>query len=394
MAEAQRRYYKRQKAAKEALARLKFENPERYQELLQRVQGGESVVKVVEGDHGGPVRGSGFKPTARDHLEADKTTQVEKRLARVEDAQVNLAQDNSNLRDNQTAMNRELSKSLDEIEKAAQAAARAAATLAVREVAPTETILTVRSEAGVHLLQGHHHKKLELLIEVANQKLHVFMVGPAGGGKTTAAGQVAEALGLPFYEASMGPATSQWDLLGFRSPQGKYIPGILREPYENGGVLALDELDNSNPSVLTALNSALSNHRATFPDTTIERHPNFICLAAGNTYGRGADRLYVGRNQLDAATLDRFVVIDWDYDEKAEIAWAGTDQLSWTQWIQRVRHSAWDHRMRVVISPRASIFGAQLLRAGIHRDVVADLTLWKGMTEDDKERLRSEVGYS
>ncbi|KKM15814.1 hypothetical protein LCGC14_1692220 [marine sediment metagenome] len=393
MAEAQRRYYRRQKAAKEALGRLKFENPEKYQALLARVNDGESVVKVVEG-HGGPVRGAGHKPTSQEHQDADRAVKVERRLAQVESAQENLAQDNANLHDSQVEMNKELSSALDEIEEGAQKAARAAAVLAVREVAPTETVLTVRSDAGIHVLQGHHHNKLELLIQVANQKLHVFMVGPAGGGKTTAAGQVAEALGLPFFEASMGPATSQWDLMGFRSPNGKYIPGILREPYEKGGVLALDELDNSNPSVLTALNSALSNHQATFPDTRIKRHPNFICLAAGNTYGRGADRLYVGRNQLDAATLDRFVVITWDYDEKAEVAWAGTDQLSWTQYIQRVRHVAWEHRMRVVISPRASIFGAQLLRAGIHRDVVAELTLWKGMTEDDRAKLQSEVNYA
>src|SRR5690606_16360641 len=35
-----------------------------------------------------------------------------------------------------------------------------------------------------------------------------------------------------------------------------------------------------------------------------------------NTYGRGNDRLYVGRNQLDEATLDRFRIgtIPMDYD--------------------------------------------------------------------------------
>ena len=68
--------------------------------------------------------------------------------------------------------------------------------------------------------------------------------------------QAAEILDLEFYEASMGPATSQWDLFGYRSPQGKYIPGILRQPFEFGGVLMLDEMDNANPNVMTALNSS------------------------------------------------------------------------------------------------------------------------------------------
>jgi hypothetical protein len=42
-----------------------------------------------------------------------------------------------------------------------------------------------------------------------------------------------------------------------------------------------------------------------------------VCAAA-NTYGTGADALYVGRNQLDAATLDRFYVVEMDYDRKLE----------------------------------------------------------------------------
>lgn len=240
-------------------------------------------------------------------------------------------------------------------------------------------------------IEGRYHHKLPTLVRVLNQRLHVMMVGAAGSGKTTAASQAATALGLRYFEASMGPVTSQWDLIGYRSPDGIYIPGLIREPFENGGLLTLDELDNSNPSVLTVLNSALSNGHCSFPDAMIEKHPDFVLVGAGNTYGRGADRLYVGRNQLDAATLDRFAVIDWDYDEDAEIEWAGSDQLDWTRYVQRVRHAAMNHAMRVVISPRASIFGAKLLRAGMNLSEIEDMVLYKGMSSDDKTRLIREV---
>ena len=264
---------------------------------------------------------------------------------------------------------------------------------AVKEAAesmlPREHILVVANDntGEVTRTEGRPHFKLQTLISVMGTRTHVFMVGGAGSGKTTAAHQAADALGLPYYEPSMGPATSQWDLFGYKSPDGAYIEGILRQPFEHGGVLMLDEIDNSNPSVLTALNSALANGKATFPDGSVERHPDFICIAAGNTYGRGADRLYVGRLQLDAATLDRFANIAWDYDEEAEIDWAGADQSEWTQFVQRTRHAVEGNNMRVVVSPRASINGAKLLRAGMGRDEVAEMVLYKGMSRDDKDRL-------
>lgn len=239
----------------------------------------------------------------------------------------------------------------------------------------------------------HEHKlqrQLDALVKI-RPALNIMLVGPAGSGKTTACRIAAERAGLVYTERSMGPATSQWDLLGFQSPTtGAYVPGILRAPYELGGVLALDEVDNSNPSVPTAWNSALANGHFTFPDNIeVARHPDFVCVACANTYGRGADRLYVGRQQLDAATLDRFVVIDWEYDERAEIDWAGADAIAreWVPFVQGLRRRAFELRERVVISPRASIYGARMLRAGCDRRMVEESTIFKGMAPDVRAKL-------
>ena len=102
---------------------------------------------------------------------------------------------------------------------------------------------------------GEQHKDLPILLKLVMERVNVFLVGPSGGGKSTGVRQAAKDTALCIYETSMGPATSQWDLLGFRNPMGEYVPGILRKPYEEGGILLLDEMDNTNPSVLTALNS-------------------------------------------------------------------------------------------------------------------------------------------
>jgi cobaltochelatase CobS len=87
-----------------------------------------------------------------------------------------------------------------------------------------------------------------------------------------------------------------------------------------------------------------------------------VAIAAGNTFGRGASREYVGRQQLDAATLDRFTVFEVDYDEALELAIAGNDD--WTRYVQKVRKAVEREKVRAIVSPRASISGAKLLAVG------------------------------
>ena len=204
---------------------------------------------------------------------------------------------------------------------------------------------------------------------------------------------VAEALDLPYQEISLGPATSQWDLFGFPSPNGDYVEPAtsIRKVYEFGGVLMLDECDNANASVLTAMNSALANGHATFPDARVARHPDFVCIAGANTFGRGADRMYVGRTQIDAATLDRFKLLPFDYDEEAELDWAGHDQRDWVRVVQKVRHAAEERQLRGIVSPRASINGADELRDGEEWNNCADEWIWNKMSKEDSDMLKAVV---
>ena len=270
-------------------------------------------------------------------------------------------------------------------------AAKNAAREMAAELFPVEHRVVVTTDGTERTVDGKTHPVLEDVVAIIAQDIPVMMVGPAGGGKTSLARQVAQALGLRFFEKALGPQTSEWNLVGVVNPtSGQYIPGCLREPFENGGLLALDEIDAANAGILVTLNSALSNGHYTFPDgVEVTRHPDFRCIASGNTYGKGEDRIYVGRNQLDGATINRFAGVDVDYDEVAELDWAGHDQKPWVEYVQRVRRAAENHQMRVIISPRASINGAKLLRAGMAIEKVAKATIFFGMSKDDKERLLS-----
>jgi hypothetical protein len=110
------------------------------------------------------------------------------------------------------------------------------------------------------------------------------------------------------------------------------------------------------------LNQALSNSKMSFPDGTIDRHDNCIVIASANTWGFGGDANYVARYKADAASLDRFVTVSWDYDPNFERALASNDE--WCRIVQQVRAAAEQQEAKIVISPRATLNGCELINSG------------------------------
>lgn len=216
-----------------------------------------------------------------------------------------------------------------------------------------------------------------------------MLVGPAGGGKTHACEQVARALGLKFY--SNGALTGAHELSGYNDGGGRYISTPFRKAFEHGGLYLADEMDRSEPAAPLWLNSALANNFAGFPDKEepIRAHKDFVCVAACNTYGRGANRIYVGANQMDGATIDRFATLNWDYDETLERSLAADD--AWVSYIQAARKACDEAKIRHVISPRASYAGATLRRAGLAFDLVTEAALWKGLDTEQRNRIEKDI---
>jgi len=234
---------------------------------------------------------------------------------------------------------------------------------------------------------GKQHYQLPTLLRILATKLNVYLIGPAGSGKTHAAIQCANALKIPFYFT--GAIASEFKLTGFMDAQGRIVSTEFRKAYETGGLFLFDEIDASYPQAVLAFNAALSNDYMDFPDKRVERHRNFYCIAAANTFGQGADRQYIGRNQLDAASLDRFVFLDWNYDLNLERDLASNDD--WCNYVQKIRRFIYAYKIRHVVSPRASMFGARLLANGIPRDVVEITILWKGLDEATKQKIIQNI---
>jgi len=231
------------------------------------------------------------------------------------------------------------------------------------------------------------HAMLPTILQAMVAGSNPFLVGPAGSGKTTLAKQIAKVMGLKFYMAAR--VTSEFKLIGFVDAHGATVRTSFREAYEYGGVFLFDEVDASDADAMTSFNAALDNGMCDFPNGLVQVHKDFHAIAAGNTFGRGADRQYVGRNQLDAATIDRFDFFEVDYDEALEHEIAGDTE--WTTYVQKIRAQVMAQQVRHIVSPRASIRGARMLAAGMDRGVVADATIWKGLAADVRRRIENGV---
>ena len=237
-------------------------------------------------------------------------------------------------------------------------------------------------------ITGTTHQIFKKVLSALAITRKVMLVGPAGSGKTTLAHQIAETMNLKFYAQSVSIQTTKSDLKGYMDANGHYVTTPLREAFQRGGLFCLDEIDAGNANVIATLNSTVENGVADFPDGMIEKSPDFYLIACANTFGRGADRIYVGRNQLDAATLDRFAVLNMDYDEKFEKELAGNDQ--WTEKVQSIRRAIFNLKERVICSPRASIEGAKLLKTDFTEAEALEMLVFKGIHQELKEKILSQ----
>lgn len=230
-------------------------------------------------------------------------------------------------------------------------------------------------------MKGIQHEKFETVLKFVANDEPVFLTGPAGSGKNVLCKQVAEALGLKFYFTNA--VTQEYKLTGFTDAMGNYQPTQFYEAFTKGGVFMLDEMDASIPEVLVILNAAIANRYFDFPAPIgyVEAHPDFRVIAAGNTVGSGADYQYVGRNQLDAASLDRFAIVKIGYSEAIENSVAcGDTELA--TFCREFRNAAQKAGQQTIVSYRAIGRLAKMLQI-LSVEEALETCLVKGMERDD-----------
>lgn len=250
---------------------------------------------------------------------------------------------------------------------------------------------------GVRDITGSAHKILPVVVSTLAVNEPVLLTGPAGTGKSHITLQAAEALELEHYELALSPQTMASSVIGYMQAEGSYVSTLFRKAYEHGGVFHFDEFDNAHPAVLAIINNGVAANRMAFPDGMVDKHPDFRCVASANTYGKGPDRTYTGRQSGDAATWDRFAIIYVGYDHALEMAlcqrFSKNDELirEVLRFVRQVRKNAIDHRLPIVISPRASMGMVKMIEAGVDLETVVDARVRRGLSDQDWSKISKSV---
>lgn len=232
---------------------------------------------------------------------------------------------------------------------------------------------------------GVQHCMFEDLLDMLKCEVYPWIAGPAGSGKTTACENVAKALDFGFFMT--GAIDNEYKLTGFTTANGVVVSTEFRRAVEyaiahpeTGAIFLWDEVDRSFASALLAFNAVLSNGLINFPDVQLRKPNNLYFVACANTWGTGPNADYVGAMKQDAAFVDRFVPLYWDYDENLERAITHND--AWVDRVQEVRARVKAKGIKVMITPRSSVNGAKLLARGVLQSKVEERLLRKSMTLD------------
>ena len=169
------------------------------------------------------------------------------------------------------------------------------------------------------VLDGTEHGRFGDLVKVLpslpSKDRNVLLYGEAGSGKSFAAKQYAERIGLEYGAVSFSGGVSESMFTGRFLPSSSGVFEWKATPftrlYSNGGVFCLDELDKADPQVATALNMALANGEiVTTEGVVLKRHKDFVAIGGANSLT--FSKTYTAAQPQDGSLLNRFYKIKWD----------------------------------------------------------------------------------
>lgn len=269
-------------------------------------------------------------------------------------------------------------------------------TAEAQKLQPTVNVIKIGSNPEVKI-EGKLHHAFNEALEMLRLESQLFIAGPAGTGKTTLGAQLAKALNLSFGHISCTAGMSEAHLLGRMDVSGNYIQAQFVEMFENGGVFLFDEVDAADANTMLIINSALANGYLSVPNRRDKqqamRHKDFYCICAANTWGYGSNE-YAGRNQLDAAFLDRFCgsKLFVDYDTTLEKAISSPiPNVAIIIW--KIRDNVSKNKIRRVVSTRAIVSGVKAVSAGKTMKHFVDRFL-TGWTDAEKQKALENVNLN
>ena len=207
----------------------------------------------------------------------------------------------------------------------------------------------------------------------------VWLVGPAGTGKTFAASQMAETLGREFFGMTCNGSMSHAGFVGMAMPgaRDQYIGTAVTTALDASregtpALLLIDEWDRLDECVAIALHGLLQGEGVSTPQREgmpVTKGGDIAFVLTSNTFGEDfGSALYTAATKLDAATLDRMRLakVWWEYDVAVERGFVAGYQLpeKIAQRFWRMRDVAREQRLDdVIVSTRAFRDAGKLYQA-------------------------------
>lgn len=239
-------------------------------------------------------------------------------------------------------------------------------------------IITDKNKPPVVYEGGHTHEKFDLVLKLLLKHKPVLIWGVSGAGKSHMAKQIAKANNWKYYFTNQ--VMEEYKLTGFVNAHGEYQSTPFFDAFTKGGLFLIDEIDASIPEVLICLNMALANGEFAFPHGMFDMHKDFRVMAAANTIG-GANSDYTGRSKLDRASLDRFAMVEMDYDNVLEEKLLSKEVFDLI--LEARNYIGGTRKINAIFSTRCGLYYDDMKSAGLETVELVKSILLRGLDVSD-----------
>jgi MoxR-like ATPase len=159
---------------------------------------------------------------------------------------------------------------------------------------------------------------METIAKLINAKRPILLQGHAGSFKNYVLFYLAHKCNRPLIRINCSSDLRTSSLLGRFTPipgsdSFEWQDGLITQAVRQGFWLILDEINSLDADILFALHGLLDENRISIANNSeiVQAHPEFRLFATMNPN-------YVGTRSLNQALLDRFSVIQVEYDEEID----------------------------------------------------------------------------
>tara|TARA_R100000008_G_C3572659_1_gene163199 strand:+ start:345 stop:1358 length:1014 start_codon:yes stop_codon:yes gene_type:complete len=233
-------------------------------------------------------------------------------------------------------------------------------------------------------IEGVVHSEFTKILSYVMAGYHIRLVGPTGSGKTHLVQQLVKSRNKmldqdkPMYALSCTEETTRSDFIGRLfptvddggNPRVEFLDGPVTRAAIDGAVCLIDEEDAARANVKACLFPLLENGILPVPGRpggqVVTANKGCQIFANANTFGNGADMVYVGREEQDRAWLNRFETTTFylDYDKKMEEKLGISEVCDWA-WEIRPRMT--EMKLRREVSTRTIIKMSNIIEQGLDK---------------------------